>query len=144
MIGNRKEEGRACAVLLYVNRKSPTPSENRLTAIRNWKKPKSDPGFEPCLPWQNAIALPLVPPPLPSAAGFKKKYWQQEKVWWARTCAAMKMAKSCKSRKIWVRRSQVQNSLPARTLHGGISVTLPLVIWKHNTEVTLIPSEWHL
>ena len=29
------------------------------------KKPKSDPGFEPGLPRQNAIPLPLVPPPLP-------------------------------------------------------------------------------
>ena len=29
------------------------------------KKPKSDPGFEPGLPVQNAIALPVVPPPLP-------------------------------------------------------------------------------
>ena len=65
MIGNRKEEGRVCTVLLHVIRKSPTPSENRLTAILNWKKPKSEPGFKPGLPRQNAIALPLVPPPLP-------------------------------------------------------------------------------
>ena len=65
MIGNRKEEGRVCTVLLYVIRKSPTPSENRLTAILNGKKPKSNPGFEPGLPRQDAIALPLVPPPLP-------------------------------------------------------------------------------
>ena len=63
MIGSRKEEGRVCTVLLHVIRKSPTPSENRLTAIL--KKPKSDPGFEPGLPRQNAIALPLVPLPLP-------------------------------------------------------------------------------
>ena len=61
MIGNRKEEGRVCTVLLYVKRKSPTPSENSNSEL---KKPKSDPGFEPGLPRQNAIALPLVPPPL--------------------------------------------------------------------------------
>ena len=65
MIGNRKEEGRVCTIQLIVIRKSPTPSESRLTAILNWKKPNSDPGFEPNLPGQNAIALPLVPPPLP-------------------------------------------------------------------------------
>ena len=63
MIRNRKEDGRVCTV--HVIRKSPTPSENWLTAILNWKKPKSDPGFEPGLPRQNAIALSLVPPPLP-------------------------------------------------------------------------------
>ena len=65
MIGNRKEEGRVCTVLLLVIRKSPTPSEIRLTAILIRKKPKSDPGFELGLSGQNAIALPLVPPPLP-------------------------------------------------------------------------------
>ena len=57
MIGNRKEEGRVCTVLLHVIRKSPTPSENRLTAIMNFKKTKSDPEFEPGLPRQNASAL---------------------------------------------------------------------------------------
>ena len=63
MIGNMKEEGRVCIVLLHVVWKSPTPSQNRLTAILNWKK--SNPGSEPGLPRQNAITLPLVPPPLP-------------------------------------------------------------------------------
>ena len=43
--------------------KNLTPSENRWTAILNWKK--SVPGFEPSLPRHNAIAQPLVPPPLP-------------------------------------------------------------------------------
>ena len=71
MIGNRKEEGGVCTVLLHVIRKSRTPSENRLTAILNWKKPKSDPGFEPSLPGQNAISLPLVPPPLPGETSLK-------------------------------------------------------------------------
>ena len=66
MIGNRKEEGRVCTVLLHIIRKSPSPSENRLTAFQNWKKPKSVGGFEPVLPRQNAIAIPHVPPPLPS------------------------------------------------------------------------------
>ena len=58
MAGNRKEEGR---VLIHIIRKSPT---HRLTAILNRQKPKSVPGFEPDLPRQNAIALPLVPPPI--------------------------------------------------------------------------------
>ena len=41
-------------------------------AILNWKKPMSVPGFEPGLPRENAVALPLVPPPLPLASkGFK-------------------------------------------------------------------------
>ena len=61
MIGNRKAEGRECTILLQVIRKSLTHSENRLTASLNRKKPKSDPGFKPSLPRQNAIALPLVP-----------------------------------------------------------------------------------
>ena len=68
MIVNRKEEGRVCTVLLYVIRKSLTPSENRVTAILTWKKPKSVPRFEPGLPRQNASALPLVPPPLPKGS----------------------------------------------------------------------------
>ena len=38
MIGNRKEEGRVCTIQLIVMRKSPTPSESRLTAILNWNK----------------------------------------------------------------------------------------------------------
>ena len=52
MIGIRKEEGRVCTVPLHVIKKGPTPSE-------------SYPGFEPGLPRQNDIALPLVPPPFP-------------------------------------------------------------------------------
>ena len=35
-IGNRKEEGRVCTVLLLVIRKSPTLSENRLTQFLTW------------------------------------------------------------------------------------------------------------
>ena len=65
MIGKKKEEERVCTVQLHVIRKSPRPSENRLTAFLNWKKPTSDLGFVPGLPRQNAIPLPLVPPPLP-------------------------------------------------------------------------------
>ena len=51
-------------VLLHVMRKSPTPRETiRLTAILIYKKrPKSVLGFEPGLPRQIAITLPLVPP----------------------------------------------------------------------------------
>ena len=78
MIGNRKEEGRVCTVLLHVIRKSPTPSESWLPAILNWKKHKSIPGFTPSLSIQSATkqcrdsnpsqwhqqkkTLPLVPP----------------------------------------------------------------------------------
>ena len=66
-IDDRKQERRkkCSTVLLNLIRKSLTPSENILTAILNWKKPMSVLGFEPGLPRQNAIALPLVPPPLP-------------------------------------------------------------------------------
>ena len=60
MIGNRKEEGRVRSTFydLFSFRYSPTPSENRKIA-------KSVPGFEPGSFGQNAIALPLAPPPLP-------------------------------------------------------------------------------
>ena len=60
MIGNRKEEGRVRSTFydLFSFRYSPTPSENR-------KISKSVPGFEPGSLRQNAIALPLAPPPLP-------------------------------------------------------------------------------
>ena len=54
MIGSRKVEGRVwCTVLLRIIRKSQMPSENRLTAIQNWKKPKLVIGFESGLPRQN-------------------------------------------------------------------------------------------
>ena len=46
MVGNSKEEGREITVLLHVIRKSPTPSENRLTAILNWKKAEVLPGIQ--------------------------------------------------------------------------------------------------
>ena len=59
----RKEEGRECTILSQVIRKSWTPSENWLTAVLYWKRDKSVPGSEPSLSRQNAIALPLVPPP---------------------------------------------------------------------------------
>ena len=65
MIGNRKEERRVCTILLHVIRKSPTPTENRLAFFSSELLSKSNPGFKPGLPRQNAIALPLVPPPLP-------------------------------------------------------------------------------
>ena len=65
MIRNWKEEGRVCTVILHVIRKKQTPIQNRLTAILNCKEPESIPGFEPSLPRQNAIALPLVPQQLP-------------------------------------------------------------------------------
>ena len=73
MIGKRKEERRVCTVLLQVIIKSLTPSENRLTAMLNWKKPKSNLEFKPGLPRQNAIALPLVPPPLPTRTSLQLK-----------------------------------------------------------------------
>ena len=63
MIRNRKEEGRVWIFLLNVIRKSPWHSKNRSTVVLNWKTPKSIVGFEHCLPRQNAVALPLVPPP---------------------------------------------------------------------------------
>ena len=65
MIGYRKEEGRCCTILIHFIVKSPSSCETTLTAILSWKKPKSIPGFKPGLPRQNAITLPLVPPPLP-------------------------------------------------------------------------------
>ena len=65
MIGSRKEVGRVC-ILFYdpFFRDSPTPSENRLIAFP--KKAKPVPGFKPGSLRQNAVALQLVPPPLPS------------------------------------------------------------------------------
>ena len=72
MIGNRKErEGRVLTVLLQVIRKSPTPSDNRLTADLNRKKPKSVLGFKPGPPRQKTIALPLVPPPLSGSSTYR-------------------------------------------------------------------------
>ena len=65
MIWNKKDERRVRTLLINLPRKSPTPSENILTAIMYWKKAKSILGFEPCLSRQNAIALPLVPTPPP-------------------------------------------------------------------------------
>ena len=64
MIGNRKEEGKVCTVLLKVIRKSLTPSENIFTAILTWKKHKTIPGFKPGLPRQNVSTLSPVSPPL--------------------------------------------------------------------------------
>ena len=58
----RKEEGRVCYVLLHLIRKSPTLGE--IDCNSELKMLKSVSGFEPGLPRQNAIALPLVPPPL--------------------------------------------------------------------------------
>ena len=40
MKGNRKEEIRVCTILLRIFGKSPTPSENRLTANMDLKKDK--------------------------------------------------------------------------------------------------------
>ena len=39
MIGSMKLEGIECTIILHVIRKSPTPSEKRLTAIPSWKSP---------------------------------------------------------------------------------------------------------
>ena len=50
MIGNRKEDGTVCSYLLHVIRKSRTPSDNRLTAILNRKKPKSIKGCPDRMP----------------------------------------------------------------------------------------------
>ena len=63
MIGNRKEEGRVRSTFydLFSFRYSPTPSENRKIA-------KSVLGFEPGSLGQQAIALPLAPPPLPAVS----------------------------------------------------------------------------
>ena len=63
MIENRKEEGRVCTVLLHVVRKSPMPSENRLTA-NLFRKSLSPLGFKLVLLRQNADDRPLMPPPL--------------------------------------------------------------------------------
>ena len=62
MIGNRKEEGRVCNTFYNLSsfRYSPQPAR-----IAFPKKAKSVPGFKPGLLRQNAIALPLAPPPLP-------------------------------------------------------------------------------
>ena len=59
MIGNRKEEGRVRSTFydLFSFRYSTTASENRKIA-------KSVPGYRPGSLGQNAIVLPLAPPPL--------------------------------------------------------------------------------
>ena len=57
---DRKQERRRKRIRRSLARFWKKPSENRLTAILNSKKPKS----ELDLPRQNAFALPLVPPPL--------------------------------------------------------------------------------
>ena len=54
------EEG-VCTILLHGIRKSPTP----IDCNSELKNPKSFPGFNPGLLRQNAVALPLAPPPLP-------------------------------------------------------------------------------
>ena len=65
-IGNRKEELKYCSFYDLFDRKSPTPSKNRVTI---WsKKPKFVPGFEPSLLRQKAIAQPLGLPPRPLMA----------------------------------------------------------------------------
>ena len=69
IIGNRKEEVKCAIFYSSFFRKSPAPSEKRLAAILNRKKPsKSIPGIEPGLLGQNATALPLAPPPRPIGA----------------------------------------------------------------------------
>ena len=63
---NRIEVGRVCRVVLQI-RKSPTPSENRLTVGHpDPIKPQFVPGFESGLLRQNAVALPLALLPQPS------------------------------------------------------------------------------
>ena len=84
LVGNRKEEGRVCTALFPIIWKSLAPNDNRLTAILNWKKPKSFHGLKPGLLRQNAIALPLVPPPLPFISHSYKIYKRQNWPWIAR------------------------------------------------------------
>ena len=69
MIGNRKQEGRVGTVFTHYY-KSATPSENRLTAIRTCKKPKSVLGFELGCPDK----MPLVPPTLSTNSKQKKVF----------------------------------------------------------------------
>ena len=74
-MGNRIEGGIVCTILSHIIRKSLMFSENKLTAILSWKKPKSDQGLKPSLPKQNVIALPLEPTPLPVCHSVYK--WEQ-------------------------------------------------------------------
>ena len=62
MIGYRNEEKGYSTFYDTFFRESLTHSENRLTAFL--KKAKFIPGFKPGSSRQNAVALPLAPPPL--------------------------------------------------------------------------------
>ena len=61
MMGNRKEVGRVCTVLLHVIDKIQTAIENRLTAILN-QKTRSISRFDPGLLGHNSVALLLLTP----------------------------------------------------------------------------------
>ena len=50
MIGNRKQEGTVCTILLHAIRKSPTPRENILTVILNRKKQSPTQDLNPACP----------------------------------------------------------------------------------------------
>ena len=64
-MGNWKEEGRVCNVLLHVIRKRPMSNQKRqIDSNSEPKKSKSVMGFEPGQLVLNAVALPLAPPPL--------------------------------------------------------------------------------
>ena len=66
---DRKEDRRRKSMLHSITRELPTPSENRYVSNFELKKPLSIPRFEPGLPRQTAIALPLAPPPVPLFRG---------------------------------------------------------------------------
>ena len=79
-VWERKEERRGKSLRfssLYWLEKCPTPKKKRLTTSEMKKprfKPRLPPGLDPGPLGQNAIALPLAPPPLPSritVIGFK-------------------------------------------------------------------------
>ena len=62
MIGNRKEEGRVCLLLIQVIYKTPDTQRKQISSSTEPKKPKSVLGFEHGLLGQNAISLPLATP----------------------------------------------------------------------------------
>ena len=64
MVRNRNEEGGACTVILHVIKNSPTPSENRLTAVLNGKSRSLFWDSNPPCSGRMPSLLPLVPPPL--------------------------------------------------------------------------------
>ena len=51
------------------DQKQPGAQREQIDGNSEPKKPQSVPGFEPSLLGQNAVAQPLVPPPLPETLG---------------------------------------------------------------------------